>query len=198
MKILNFKLPLILFCSVLLMTACKSKKETVSKEETAQQEEEKLDNQFSSLEEEKAESGESHTNKEETTVKSTEDSLLIAIHRTPCFGRCPVYKIHVYESGFTTYEGINFVDDIGFYKGTASKEIIEAIFAQAKEIDFFNLEDEYDGPVTDLPSTIMTLVKDGKEKKVKCRYRCPKEVVDFGKFIDNQFKTVEWEPYRDK
>src|SRR5690554_8070209 len=49
------------------------------------------------------------------------DSLIISFEKTPCFGRCPVYKIKVFESGFAIYEGINFAEKMGTYS-TRSEE----------------------------------------------------------------------------
>ena len=55
------------------------------------------------------------------------DSLVISFSKTPCFGRCPVYKVKVYESGFATYEGLNFAEKLGLYSYRFSNEEIEAI-----------------------------------------------------------------------
>jgi len=33
------------------------------------------------------------------------DSLFVSLSRTPCYGRCPIYKLDIYDSGYSEYEG---------------------------------------------------------------------------------------------
>lgn len=124
------------------------------------------------------------------------DSLLIAFEKTPCFGRCPVYKIKVYRSGFATYEGINFAERMGLYSAYFSEEEIADIFETAKAAGYLDFQSEYDDPrVTDLPSTISTLVFDGEKHRVKARMDIPPRVKDFHENLAVTLAEKAWKPY---
>lgn len=124
------------------------------------------------------------------------DSLVIAFEKTPCFGRCPVYKVKVYESGFAVYEGINFSEKLGMYATTLSKEKIERIYQSALEIDFFELDAEYDNSgVSDLPATITMINMNGRQQKVKARYNAPEKLQIFQENLAVTLSENNWQPY---
>ena len=79
-----------------------------------------------------------------------EDSLVFSIGRTPCFGTCKAYWINVYRSGYATFSGNSNVEKIGPHEGWVGQDTIVMLINEAYRIGFFELEDIYDGPVTDL------------------------------------------------
>lgn len=128
--------------------------------------------------------------------KNPADSLIIAFEKTPCFGRCPVYKIKVYRSGFAVYEGLNFSEKLGLYATRFSQEKIERIFDSAEKIDFFDLDTAYDDPyVTDLPSTITMLNQEGKKHQVKARFGVPEKLEVFQENLSVTLNEMPWKPY---
>lgn len=124
------------------------------------------------------------------------DSLIIGFSKTPCFGRCPVYKVKVYASGFATYEGLNFTELLGFYSTRFSQDDIDNIFKAAKEIDYFGLESEYNDPfVSDLPSTISTLQNDSLSHRIVARMNIPEELKIFNANLAVTLQEQDWQPY---
>jgi hypothetical protein len=111
--------------------------------------------------------------------------------RTACFGTCPVYKFTLNHDGKCTYEGINFVDRIGFYRGTvADSEAFVRIRKVAEQLDYFALEESYDDSlVMDLPS-YYTLI-DGKGVLKRMGGPNLKALYDV---IDEVIEEVSWEP----
>lgn len=125
-------------------------------------------------------------------AKTAGDSLLISYSRTPCFGQCPVYKVHVYKSGYATYEGINFVDRMGTYATRISDGELDDLFESAREAGFFEFERVYDHPgLQDLPSTTLMMERDGQRNHVTIRYEVPHSVKSFFE------KTAQWFDSRD-
>jgi hypothetical protein len=125
-----------------------------------------------------------------------EDSLAVYFEKTPCFGRCPVYKVHIYESGFATYEGLNFAELMGLYAHRFSNQELQDILRMAEEIDYFALEEEYDDPrISDLPTTISKIRLNGKEHQVKARSGIPKYLKDFHENLGVFLREQDWEPY---
>lgn len=92
--------------------------------------------------------------------------LVIALERTPCFGRCPAYSVTVRGDGTLLYEGRSDVRVTGEATRTARPEAVRTLLARFAAVDFLALHGEYTMPVTDLPSTILTLRVNGREKRV--------------------------------
>jgi hypothetical protein len=123
------------------------------------------------------------------------DSLFLSYERTPCHGRCPIFKIRLYQSGYVTYEGINFVDYMGYYQSRIGDQAMNRLTKQIDEVQYFNFEDRYDDErLMDLPSTIFVVNHEGQKKRVIARYQAPETLIGFGLFIEQEFKGTDWKP----
>lgn len=128
-------------------------------------------------------------------LEMTQDSLLFQFERRPCYGRCPVYKIMIFESGYTTYQGVNFVDYMGYYFSRISQAEVASIYSKIAAVDFFSLEDKYDNEnITDLPSMIFRANAMGQDKRIIARYEVPEALINLGKEIDAMFENTDWQP----
>ena len=105
---------------------------------------------------------------------------IISLEKTACFGRCPVFKIIIYNNGECLYNGIKFVEKSGEYNLKIKKREIDEILSQAKEIGFDNLKNEYSERITDLPTTYIMI----NNKKIKDYYGAPTELKDLEKLIE--------------
>ena len=114
--------------------------------------------------------------------------------QTPCFGRCPVYTITILKDGKAFFEGENFVDHEGEYKGAVSKEERMQLREIANEIRFFEMASIYDNKnVTDLPSIITTLaLEEGGHKTVINRYGGPETMREIEKYFQELVKNIQW------
>lgn len=121
------------------------------------------------------------------------DSLFIRFEKTPCFGFCPTYTAHIYKSGFALLNAKKNVDFTGIYRVWFSPDEMKEIETKLKALDFFSLENEYDGRVTDLPSTLLKVSYLGQEKEVKARYQIPEELSTFNHYLHEQIMSKEWE-----
>lgn len=126
------------------------------------------------------------------TIQSAQDSLFASISRTACFGSCPIYTIDIYQSGYTVYNGIRFVQKQGVYTTTISEARIEQLIDTAKAIGYMQMKDEYDGPISDLPSTITSIVINENRKTVRRRYDYPKSILRFEQLFDDILLTENW------
>ena len=127
------------------------------------------------------------------------DSLVISFEKTPCFGRCPVYKIKVYASGFATYEGLNFAEKMGLYSTQLTQKQIENIYHSALEIGYFEMDSDYNNPnVTDLPSTISRIHYNGRDKRIRARMGVPEKLQIFHENLAVTLLEKDWQPYSDR
>lgn len=121
------------------------------------------------------------------------DSLFFSMERTPCYGRCAVYKLHIFRSGYATFEALRFVEGKeGLYQAKFTKEELKSLTEKIEEIKYFGLADEYNSPVTDLPSVITSVNLKGKKKSIKDRHQAPPELRQLEKFAEDLLNGKDW------
>lgn len=122
------------------------------------------------------------------------DSLFFSMERTPCFGKCPAYRINVYRSGFATYKGISHTKFEGDHESRISEDTLALLLAKAESLSFFTMQDKYDGQVTDLPSTIIRVISKERDKKVVARHKIPAEFKELAAYADELLLGLPWRP----
>lgn len=161
---------LLLIFVVFGLLACKAKKETQS---------EKQNNSPYPIEVEKD--------------HNPNDSLFIKLEKTACFGICPTYTAHIYKSGFALLNGKKNVDYIGIYRVWFSPDEMKEIEAKLVDLDFQSLEDSYDGPVSDIPSTNLEISYLGQHKHIKGRWQVPEKLDAFNDYLHDLIESKNWE-----
>ena len=127
-----------------------------------------------------------------TTFGSASDKLFFSLQRTPCFGTCPAYTVEIDADGSARYTGRSNAPREGDFTGQVDKSTMQALFDRASSIGFFGFQDKYDGPVTDLPSTIIRVNANGQDKKVVGRVKTPLTFRPFAEFADSLLEAVTW------
>lgn len=115
--------------------------------------------------------------------------LIISLQRTACFGTCPIYKIEIYTDGSGIYTGTRFVKNIGVSKFQLSKTDVNKILEFANKIGFSKMKNEYSEPITDLPTTYITI----NRKTIKDYTGAPEELKKLEELIDQIYlQTVSY------
>ena len=122
------------------------------------------------------------------------DSLFFSLERTPCFGACRAYSIKIYRSGFATYDGRMNVDLMGVHSTRVSRAMMEDLLTRSEGSGFFGMNDKYDAQVTDLPSTIMRIASNGRDKKVVARVGTPPAFKALAEYAEGQLLPLKWAP----
>lgn len=122
-------------------------------------------------------------------------TLRIRLLRTPCLGRCPAYSVEINGDGTVVYEGEHFVAQQGV-RARISEVAVRRLYDAFVRAEFFWTFDEYRSPVTDFPTTIVTLSFDGRSKTV-LDYAgtfegMPKEIAELEDAIDAAAGTRQW------
>lgn len=178
------KNPMLLLASslVILLSACKDKEKVVTDESVV------------------VESGTANAGQNTAPAATTDqlggpnpaDSLVFLLEHTPCFGTCKAYRVNIYRSGYATFEGRSNVDKEGMHYGTVSSGTVNELLQQAQRIGFFDMQDKYDSPVTDLPSSIIRVVAGGKDKKVIGRVGAPEPFKAFVAQAEELLYPLDW------
>jgi hypothetical protein len=124
-------------------------------------------------------------------VKVPED-LLIELERTACFGTCPVYSVTIDAKGNVTYEGFRFVRVGGRQRDRIPIARVAALLEAAERIRFFEMQDRYHAPVTDNPTTFVTIKSGGRSKRIEDYIAGPEELKQFQHLIDETARTKRW------
>jgi hypothetical protein len=98
---------------------------------------------------------------------SASRAVTITMERTPCFGRCPVYRVSLNDSGTVVYEGRGFVRENGRHETTVRGGDVQALAKEIEDAGWFSLRDNYPPDVTDHASVITTVTIDGRTKRVE-------------------------------
>ncbi len=125
-------------------------------------------------------------------IKGVADSLFFKIERTSCFGRCPTYQISVFNSGYVLYHGKRNVEKIGFFEAQLNENQIKLILERANEINYFQLNDRYDGNMTDVPSTITLIQYNDDIKAVIDRVNGPQPLKQFQQEMDDLLLNLDY------
>jgi len=127
-----------------------------------------------------------------STTKLGDDSVFFSIERTPCFGTCPTYKLTIMQDGSAIYEGRRFAEREGRYTGHVDAATMKALKEEAEARGFYAMDDVYDRAVTDLPSVIIRVHADGRDKQVVGRVGMPQAFKNFTVRAEELLSKVEW------
>ena len=130
---------------------------------------------------------------ESTTMQvKAGDTLFAYIYRSACFGMCPSYEMSIYKDGTILLEGKRNVRLLGNFAAKLSTKQMRMFSDMAVSIDFFEMNDVYDRPITDVPSTTLSVVIDGYRKEVYARHNYPQRIKKLSEMFDNLLENDFW------
>jgi hypothetical protein len=80
------------------------------------------------------------------------------------------------------------------HNGRVSRDTLELLMLEAERVGFFDLNDRYDSEVTDLPSAILRVVGNGKDKRVVGRVGTPPAFTQFFEKAESLLYPLPWKP----
>jgi hypothetical protein len=89
----------------------------------------------------------------------------IALSRSMCYGRCPVYKVLVSTKGIV-FDGEAYVAAEGRHTGTVDPSAVRALARKFVAADFYSMRSEYRASVTDNSTYTLSISIDGHKKQV--------------------------------
>lgn len=122
------------------------------------------------------------------------------MHRSGCYGRCPVYEVEVTSEGKVTYRGERFVRLSGEHHGSTRFDELARLSRAISEGDFFSLKQSDLEACTVLATdnaTVYLLVVEGERShRLSYYYGCETaagKVVDrISKIVDEVAVTSRW------
>ncbi len=131
----------------------------------------------------------------EPTKSDREVYVMVKFKKTPCYGKCPMYNVELYNNGRVVYNGKKFVERVGTYEAKISEADVKMVKQKFFDIEFLDLPNEYpvDGQkIADLPSTIIDFRVGDMIKQVRDRHGAPDKLKDFEKWLADYFDGLAW------
>jgi hypothetical protein len=104
------------------------------------------------------------------------EDLLIEMQKTPCYGFCPVYTLKIAKNGKGLFEGVENVEKTGLFSFSLSPEELKELQNAFQSTGFYGLKNIYAEEISDLPTTYLTYIKDGRRKKIMDYYGAPEKL----------------------
>ncbi|MDA3893149.1 MAG: DUF6438 domain-containing protein [Salinivirgaceae bacterium] len=124
--------------------------------------------------------------------QAKQKTIVIELEKTPCSGKCHVYKIQIENNGNVFLDGRENINKIGNYKSTLSKKELDEIILSFETINFFELENSYRSFMMDLQTKYISYTKDGQTKKIKAYDDYPEKLDSLIKKIDSLVSSQKW------
>lgn len=124
------------------------------------------------------------------------EQVRIVLERTGCYGWCPSYRVELYGDGRATYQGGHYVDVQGKHEYRMPKEDVARLVESLRSKDLWSLRSEYNAPITDNPTYVLTLDM-GKQSRKIADYvggmvGMPVVVSEFEDEVDKVARTDKW------
>jgi hypothetical protein len=119
----------------------------------------------------------------------------IAIERTACYGRCPVYVAVVKENGAASYWGESDAPRLGLHSGMVYPSGFSYLARLANDLGINELKDSYSIAVTDNPTVYVALTRKGRRKIIKHyapSMSGPPRLMAFENEVDRVLARAEW------
>lgn len=120
------------------------------------------------------------------------DEKIIEISKSGCFGRCPVYTMTVYGKGLVEYKGERFTDKMGVYTKQLSEADYTTLFADFKNANLWQYQDEYNSLIPDLPMISIHYYNKGSQKKIMGKEGRPEVLMTLEKQLDAIASEAGW------
>jgi Domain of unknown function (DUF6438) len=127
---------------------------------------------------------------------------VVSLERTPCFGKCPSYKVSVSSSGVVAYEGRADVRRVGTDTARIPVQRVEALLLELERAGYFTFADRYAPseptcrrPSTDSPSVLSSATFRGRTKRIEHYYGCdgvPGSLTLLEQRIDEVLGSARW------
>ncbi len=120
------------------------------------------------------------------TKEEVDNSVVISMQKTKCYGSCPEYTLDIYESGKVYFSGIENVDKIGEYQIKLSRKELQRLVSLFVSSNFFEFKDRYVSDASDLPTTYLYFSHNGKRKRITDYDGAPKTL----KFLEEEVSQL--------
>ena len=126
------------------------------------------------------------------TIYQSDDSPIISLEKTRCFGICPVFTLEIFADGAAILRGEENIHKIGEFRATLSKKQVKGLVKEFKTRDFFGFEDNYTSSKSDLPTTYLSFTDKGITKKISDYDQAPESLKELEAKVEAYIGILTW------
>lgn len=128
-----------------------------------------------------------------TKVDLNELTQVIEMSKSPCQGRCPVFRLAIYEGGIVSFDGERYTERIGLWVKKLEKERYEDILRKFRVANLWQFNNVYRGEYFDAPTVSITYYEEGDVKTVIGKDGRPYQVLELEALLDDLARSSGWE-----
>jgi len=129
-----------------------------------------------------------------TAIDLSQLEPLVAMEKGPCFGRCPVYSMTVYQNGVASYDGKQYSDLEGLQVKRISNAALAELKSTLESANLFRFQDAYRSRLPDLQSVKITYYTEDRYKSIIGKDGRPKPVTEIQQLLEEIVNGGGWEP----
>jgi len=123
-----------------------------------------------------------------------QEEMVLNMVTSPCYGKCPVYNLKIYNTQKATIKGTSNFKWLGTYEKMLSDEEYSSIIAEFEESNFYAFDSIYPSEVADFPSVTISF-KDKDQASfhtVLGKFERPEELIALEKLLENIAISDGW------
>lgn len=126
-------------------------------------------------------------------VKLNRLDRVIEMTKAPCYGRCPVFTLVIYEKGMVSYEGKRNTPRLGLYVKRLDPKTYDQLLSTFKKVNLWQYDNVYRGMYPDAPTVSITYHEDGDVKTIVGKDGRPYAIQELEAMLDNIGNSDGWE-----
>ena len=121
-----------------------------------------------------------------TEAEIKELPKILSYSKSACYGYCPVFKMVIYQDGWTIFEGKQHTAKEGMAIVQLNPDTLKTLLQHCQAADIWSCEKAYGMRIQDLPVTTVHIYEAQKDKSVQWKMRQPQRL----KTLDNQLMEL--------
>jgi hypothetical protein len=117
-----------------------------------------------------------------STVKMESDpqkaSPVIVYSKGPCFGKCPIFTMTIYNTGLVKYYGRRYTTKNGKHEKMLDKKSYTDLVNSFRKNRFWRFDDTYGMDLVDAPTTTISFSDKDKVKTIKGKSQFPDKLIE--------------------
>lgn len=120
-------------------------------------------------------------------------SRVIEMSKSPCYGRCPVFTLSIYEGGIASFKGDRYTVRTGLWVKQLDKETYEDLLRAFRGANLWQFDNVYRGEYYDAPTVSITYYEEGDVKTILGKDGRPYQVLQLEAILDDLARSEGWE-----
>jgi len=116
---------------------------------------------------------------------------VVKMSKSPCFGKCKIYSVTLYNNGVASFEGKANVEYIGSFVKKTDQAWFQKVKQYLETLEPNDMQAEYKGGAMDVQTTTFSFYEGGNQKVIKGDFSMPPELQVLSKILEDMAMEKE-------